>query len=393
MNQLLPRSELQHSLHEPSLSDQIYVGLAVTSKEKEKVYRLRYQIYVEEMGRRLSHVNHRRRLLYDDMDDWGLLFYARSGKEYVGTVRLHIGRKDEFPPELTMPMAMDKFHEFRSCDGASHPLSFASKGMIAPQFRKSRAHHLLCAHYYQACRNQGVLFHFSGGAPALVAMHEHLGARRYKSNFFVPDYGCMVPFVTLLDDIDHLRRVRSPFADVAGQWPNSQESITWFDREFPHARTRYVNKQLTDAAGLWRIIGERLGHPPEKAVGIFRGLSETEAKICASAGHLVYFDQADTVSYPDDMSDEIFIVVTGSLAARRQLASQRLTQAILRPGQVYGEKAFVARARQNATVVAQTNAELLILPRHALERLELQHPAVAAKLFHNIGARAARKYA
>lgn len=391
MKQLLPRPEPQRSLCEHRLSDQIHIGLATTAKEKEKVYRLRYQIYVEEMGRRISRVNHRRRLLYDDMDDWGLLFYARSGGEFVGTVRLHIGLSGDFPPELVAPMAMDMFHEFRSGDGASHPLSFASKGMIASHYRKSRAHHLLCTHYYQACRSQGVLFHFSGGAPSLVAMHEHLGARRYKSNFFVPDYGCMVPFVTLLDDIGHLRRVRSPFGEVAGQWPASAESAAWFARQFPRASARFINKQLTDEAALWRIIGEKLGQPPENTVGIFRGLSEAEASICAHAGHIVSFDQGDTAVYPDDMSDEIFVVVAGALVVRSQFAGRR--QTILRPGQAYGEKTFVAHARHNATVVAQTDTDLLILPRNALERLKLRHPVVAAKLLHNIGARTARKYA
>ncbi len=392
MNQSLARTEPSHPRRSNPL-DQIHIELATTAKEKEKVYRLRYRIYVEEMGRRISRADHRRRLLYDDMDDWGLLFYARAGREIVGTVRLHIGRKDDSPPELTAPMAMDKFQDFCASAGASHPLSFASKGMIASHYRKSRAHHLLCTHYYQACRSHDVLFHFSGGAPSLVAMHEHLGARRYKSNFFVPDYGCMVPFVTLLDDIDHLRRVRSPFGEVAGQWPNSTESAAWFAREFPHAGTRYINKQLTAEAELWRIMGEKLGQPPEKAIGIFRGLTEAEASICANAGHMVYFDQADTAVFPDDMSNEIFVIMSGVLSVRRHTPGRRTSVAILRPGQVYGEKNFVAHTRQNATVVAQTDADLLVLPRHALERLETQHPAVAAKLLHNIGARAARKYA
>ena len=391
MNQLLPRPEPQHSLCEHRLSDQIHIGLATTAKEKEKVYRLRYQIYVEEMGRRISRVNHRRRLLYDDMDDWGLLFYARVGREFVGTVRLHIGSKDDFAPELVETLAMDIFQQYRSSTGHSHSLSFASKGMVAPHCRNSKVLNLLTTAFYQECRNQGVVFNFVGCAPAIVAMHEHIGARRYKNNFFVPDYGCMVPLVNLLEDVEHLNQVRSPFRLVAGQWPSSAESAAWFARQFPHARTRFVNKQLTDEAELWRIIGEKLGQPPETTVGIFRGLTEDEARICAHAGHMVYFEQSDTVVYPDDMGNEIFVVVAGALAARRRIAGRR--QTILRSGQAYGEKAFIAHGRQNTTVIAQTDTDLLVLPRQALERLETQHPAVAAKLFYNMGIRTARKYA
>ena len=84
----------------------------------------------------------------------------------------------------------------------------------------------------------------------------------------------------------------------------------------------------------------------------------------------------------------------GGILSQPVPASQVMhTYCILRPGQVYGEKAFVAHSRQNATVIAQTGTEILVFPRHSIERLELQHPEVAAKLLHNIGFRRARKYA
>jgi hypothetical protein len=367
--------------------------MADSKKEKEKIYRLRYQIYVEEMGKKLVDADHRRRLLFDDMDDSGLLFFAVAGREIVGTVRLHIGYKYEFPWELVEPMGMARFADYLPGDGSPRPLSFASKGMIVSHYRNSRAHHLLCEHYYDACRRRGVLFHFSGSAPSLVAMHEHLGARRFKRPFFVPGYGCMVPFVTILDDVDHLRRVRSPFAAAADRWPNSQEASAWFAREFPQAPARYINKQLTGEAELWRILSDKLGHRPEHAVGLFRGMSEAEARICANAGHLVYCEQGDTIVYPDDVSHEVLLIVSGSLRASSHPPDRRPSVAILRPGQVYGEKVYVARARHNTTVIAQTDTEILVLPRQAIERLTAQHPPVAAKLLHNMGFRTARKYA
>ncbi len=373
--------------------EQIRVHIASSPREKERVYRLRYQIYVEEMGKRLSHVDHRHRLLYDDMDDWGYLFYATAGREIVGTVRLHVGYNHHFSPELVEAMAMDRFASFRPASGSPSPLSFASKGMTASHYRNSPVHHLLCQQYYETCRSLGVLFHFSGGALSLVAMHEHLGSRRYKGNFFVPDYGCMVPFVTILDDLDHLHRVRSPFAEVADKWPDSPETAAWFAREFPQASARYINKQLTGEAELWRLLGDRLGQRPEAAVGLFRGLSETEARICASAGHLVFCEQGETLVYPDDMCHEIFIVVAGSLRARGQQLGRRPSAAILRPGQAFGEYSYIARECHHATVVARTDAELLVLPRNALKRLTAQHPDVAAKLLRNLGARTAKKYA
>lgn len=393
MNQLLPQAETAHHLHMPRPAEQIHIRMAVSEKEKQLVYRLRYQIYVEEMGKKLATVNHRHRLLYDDMDDWGLLFYAMAGREIVGTLRLHIGRAHDFAPELVEAMAMDKFASFRPRSGSPPPLSFGSKGMIAPHYRNSQVLNMLVTANYETCRQQGVLFNLIGCAPAIVAMHEHIGARRYKSNFFVPDYGYMVPLVILLDDVHHLQQVRSPLGRVADRWPNSPEAAAWFAGEFPQAPARYINKQLTGEAELWRLLCDKLGRRPEAAIDLFRGLSEAEARICANAGHLVFCEQGDTIIYPDDILNAVYVIVAGSLRARSHAPGRRPTASFLGPGQACGEKAYRNRERENATVVARTDAELLVFPRNALARLEAQHPDIAAKLLRNMGARTTKKYA
>jgi hypothetical protein len=216
-------------------------------------------------------------------------------------------------------------------------------------------------------------------------MHEQLGHRRYKSNFFVPDYGYMIPSVNLLEDVDHLRQVRSPIWRLARKLNNSPESADWFAREFPDAATRYFNRQLITKEHLWQIIQDKLGRPPEKAINLFKGLSESEAMVCADAGHIVFCDQADVIVHPSDMSNEVFIVLNGTLVVRKQLAARRRSLSILRPGQIFGDAAVLAHSRQNVTLTAQTDTELLVLPRHGLERLQLQHPEIAAKFFRNFG--------
>lgn len=368
------------------------VDLASTQREREKIYRFRYQVYVEEMGRSLSKADHKRRLLYDDMDDWGLLLYARVNAEIVGTVRLHLAFKEGFSQELALTLAMDKFQTFRPDGGSPRHLSFASKLMVAPHYRNSQVCHLLNSAYYEHCRQKGVIFNLIGCAPYLVALYERMGYRRYKSNFSVPDYGYMVPLVLVNEDVNYLHKVRSPFYRIARKLDNSPESAEWFAREFPDTSCRYINKQLTDQSSLWDILSHKLGQPPEKAVSLFHGLSDSEAMQCAHAGHVVYCEQGDTIVYPDDMSNEIFIPITGSLAVRKQLANRRQASTLLQPGQAFGEQTFIAHARQKATVTARTDTELLVLPRHGVDRLKLQHPEIAAKLLRNIGLSDAQAY-
>jgi hypothetical protein len=366
--------------------------MATTKKDKEKVYRFRYQIYVEEMRKLITKVDHRSRLLRDDMDDWGDLFFVRAGSEIIGTVRLHVGVKSDFPIALQEAFLMDRFDMFPGEESRPARMSFVSKAMVDPRYRGSQAFYLLNSVYYDAVRRQAVQFHFCGGAANMVAMYEQLGYRRYKSNFPVPDYGYMVPMVHITQDIDHLRRVRSPLWRNARKLENSPAAAEWFAGQFPEA-SRYINRQLITKEDIWQLLVGKLGRPLDKAVTLFRGMSEAEALTCADAAHIVLCEAGDAIINPTDVCNEIFVIMSGVLSVRRQLTDRRSSVAILRPGQVYGDKAFIAHGRQNTTVVAQTDTELLVLPRHALERLETQHPAVAAKLLHNIGARAARKYA
>lgn len=391
MVQPLMRAEPPASAGAPQKAE-LSVEMATTKKDKEKVYRFRYQIYVEEMRKIITAVDHRRRLLRDDMDDWGDLFYARAGSEIIGTVRLHVGGKDDFPTGLQEAFLMDRFDKFPGDKNQPARMSFVSKAMVDPRYRGSQAFYLLNSVYYDAVRRQDVQFHFCGGAANMVAMYEQLGYRRYKSNFPVLDYGYMIPMVHITQDIDHLRRVRSPLWRNARKLENSPAAAEWFAGQFPEA-SRYINRQLITKEDIWQLLVGKLGRPLDKAVTLFRGMSEAEALTCADATHIVLCEAGDAIINPTDVCNEIFVIMSGVLSVRRQLTERRSSVAILRPGQVYGDKAFVAHGRQNTTVVAQTDTELLVLPRHALERLETQHPAIAAKLLYNMGVRTARKYA
>src|SRR5436309_2084500 len=67
------------------------VGLAQSAAEKEAVYRFRYSVYVEEMGRYQASADHAGRRLVEPEDDDGFVFYARDGDDVVGTARLSWG--------------------------------------------------------------------------------------------------------------------------------------------------------------------------------------------------------------------------------------------------------------------------------------------------------------
>ena len=67
------------------------IHIAETKDEKQAVYRFRYQVYVEEMGRYRSIADHENRLMTEPEDDHSRIFYAAEGDEVVATARLTWG--------------------------------------------------------------------------------------------------------------------------------------------------------------------------------------------------------------------------------------------------------------------------------------------------------------
>ena len=69
----------------------MHIGIAETEEERRAVYRMRYDVYVEEMGRYQSVADHEQRMLYEDCDEQSRISYAAVDGEVVATARLTWG--------------------------------------------------------------------------------------------------------------------------------------------------------------------------------------------------------------------------------------------------------------------------------------------------------------
>ena len=62
--------------------------LAATEEEKEAVYRFRYDVYVEEMGRYGEAADHENRRLVEPEDETARIWYAAEDGQVVATQRI-----------------------------------------------------------------------------------------------------------------------------------------------------------------------------------------------------------------------------------------------------------------------------------------------------------------
>jgi hypothetical protein len=200
------------------------IRVAGTPRERQAVYRFRYQVYVEELGKKLRHANHGEGVLREPLDDDSALLYALDGDGVLGTLRWTPGAPRFLSPHVGRALDVTRFASL----WRPERISFTSRFMVAARCRKSLVAGKLVRTAYHLAREQEVQFDFIHVSPALVPFYEHVGHRRYVGGFIDPDAGIQVPMVLVLEDVEHLRNVRSPFHRLARTRRNDPRPGRWF---------------------------------------------------------------------------------------------------------------------------------------------------------------------
>lgn len=200
-----------------------------SDEHRERIYRFRYSIYVEEMGKPMPGADHERRTLRDELDERSTHLMALRGEELIGTIRITWGA-DGLPARFVNWYGLDRFDGFPKKE-----ISFTGRLMVSEGLRSSAVSLALAREAYRLGRERGVGFDFIHTTPALIPFFERLGHRRYASEFLDPDLGSRTPMVLVLGDVRHLDSCRSPFSSLARELNHHRpEHADWFRNQFPH---------------------------------------------------------------------------------------------------------------------------------------------------------------
>lgn len=355
----------------------ITIGIATTPQEKEEIFRFRYHIYAKEIGHRLASVDHRKEMLCDELDEFGLLLTVKTGTNLIGTLRVNIGRVQDFPQNLAQSFLLDRFQTFNA--GVDNLFGYASKGMISPDFRNSAAHFLLATTIYELYCENRIHYGFLNCNSYLLPFHERYGYRRYTRNWADPAYGLQVPLVLLIDDIAHLQTVNSPILNVAYNRtvPNDQ-TRKWFYREFPEAATVISNRAVTEDV-YWAYLRKCLQHSPHKAIPVLHGLPESAArKFVHSCGAILKCHSGEPIITCGDSGNELNILLAGRL--------ETSDDKYILPGQLFGEVGLVNRTKHTSNISASTDAEILVLSFQYFKKFSDTYPDISRKILQNLAA-------
>ncbi len=333
---------------------------AITAEEKQRIYHFRYQVYVEEMRKQPKSANHRDKILTDELDETATLLYMAQGDEIIATLQRSFLDSTTLPPALYQHLGISQFADVFP----KSALSVSTRLMVAPAYRNSVTAGTIVLAAYQDARERGVQFDFLHAAPWLIPFYTNLGFRRYAHHFLDPDVGLQVPQVLVMEDLEHLRNVRSPFYRKACRYSNSPVAADWFKQTFPQQQARLQQTSMT-------------------AMSMFQGLSDADLQqlLQSSAVHTV--KSGETIVRIGDVTNAMFLILSGMVEVRHLLHQSNHSLIQLGTYQTFGEANLFHQTLSSEQAVALTDSTLLILPKPAIAKLMKIMPKAMCHILFN----------
>ena len=343
----------------------VEIDIAQTEEQKNRVYEFRYKI---EKGEDQPGI------IKDEFDESAILIFAEANEEVVASFRINLCNEITLVDQVIQDYGLENFKEY-----SNNNFSFTSKLVLDPRWRNTTLLGKILNAAYQILRQKKIKFDFTDCSPALVQFYEHLGYRRYKSNYAKHNEGYRIPLVMLTEDINHLQRIKSPFVTIAEKSENSEETREWFSDKFP-AYIGYVTERLIPMKEFWSFLSNRLN---EQGNALLKDLSEEEVKKFLSAGIVLHAKEGDRIVKKGDLGNEMFMILKGSAEVCDWKGESKISLAIFGEGEVFGEMAFLSETARSADVVALSDLEVLVLTQAFMKNFMKMMPETANKVLFN----------
>jgi CRP-like cAMP-binding protein len=118
-----------------------------------------------------------------------------------------------------------------------------------------------------------------------------------------------------------------------------------------------------------------------KALPSFSNFTDAELESLTQNFEFRVFGRDELILNEDSVNDALYIIVKGIVEIRKTFNGEQFPVAELCAGSFFGEGGVVGFTSHKAMAiaVALTDTELLSFPKHAVEKLTNEQPAVAAK--------------
>ncbi len=351
------------------------IRLATTDEEKEAVYRFRYDVYVDEMGRYGEAADHANRRLVEPEDASARIWYAAEDGAVVATQRISWGGDAPFSERLIEHYQLEPFLK----ELAPETLAVGERGMVTPRMRGSDVFFRLGQESASFTEEKRIQLVFGACEPHLLGLYLGQGCRTFaKKNINSAEAGYLIPIVTVVEDVEYLRRIGSPMAAVTKDYGDDARIPDCVERLIDS--TSVMSQRLSSPGRYLGEVHQALGELAENRLSALDGLSEEEAERVLGKSNIIRCAAGDRVLKQGGVARNMFVVLDGTFEVRVDGELVR----VFSPGDVFGEMAFLLERPRSADVYAATDGRILSLSEGTLRKAIASDSEVAAQLLLNV---------
>ena len=359
------------------MSTGIQIVLAETEDEKQAVYRFRYSIYVEEMGKYKSIADHVRRLFYEPCDAHSRIFYATENNEVVATARSTWGGDAPLPQRMIEQYQLAPF----LAELPESAISVGERGMVVPRLRGTDLFLQLIGASLRFANEHRIQVCFGDCEPHLLNLYLGLGDRTYSKRIVnSAEAGYLIPILFVPEDVAYLRRINSPLLEYVRDFGGDARIPACVERIIS-AGSAVISRRLVAPAEYWSEVHGALSELEANRISALDGFTEEEAARCLEKSTIIACAAGDRLLKQGGVARNLFVVLDGTVEVR----DGETPLAVFGPGDVFGEMAFLLERPRSKDVYAATDGvRVLSLSEHTLRQMIKSDPAIAAHLLLNI---------
>ncbi len=352
----------------------IHVRFAETQADQTAIYRLRYQIYIEEL-RRKEPADHDRRLMPDPPGRKSRLLLTEHDGAVIGTLRLDWGGDGQFSAEDRVIYRLDELERIVRPE----QIAIFSRFMTALDYRGGDAPGLLIDAMIRFVLAHQIRVLLCDCRPPLINTYLRLGFRVFGDLVNEASVGVLVPLILLIDDHDHMASVGSrihPFVSLVAADTALRDRLLALLPAEPKAATL---ESPQDAPHWTRMLEVLTAVSPER-FPIFQGLSVADVARLTSMSNVIVCGAGDLIIRQGTIDSMVCVVLQGAVDVVRDGRVIQRRHA----GSVLGEIGFLVNAPRTADIVAACDSRLICLRQSTMAALIATEPGVAAPLLFNL---------
>jgi len=354
-----------------------HIALAETEDEKRAIYRFRYKIYVEEMGKYRTVADHEQRLFYEPCDAHSRLFYATENGEVVATARATWGGDAPIPQRMIEQYQLAPF----LAELPQAAITVNERGMVAPRLRGTDLFLRLIGETLRFVNQHRIQLCFGDCEPHLLNLYLGLGQRTYsRKNVNSSEAGYLIPIVFVPEDVAYLRRIKSPLLEYLRDFGADARIPACVERLLAEG-SAVMSRRLSAPGEYWSEVHGALSELEGTRLSALDGFDDDEAARCLEKSTIIECRAGDRLLKKGNVARNLFVVLDGTVEVR----DGDTPLAVFGPGAVFGEMAFLLERPRSKDVYAVTDdVRVLSLSEATLRQLITSDPAIAANLLLNI---------